>query len=244
MKSEVFGAHAVPAYKDYSNDIHTSGQHLLGLINEILDLSRIEAGRYELNEEAISVADIVQDCHHLLKMRAKNRGITIHEVLRAGSAARMGGRARDPADLPQSSVQRDQVHAAGRRDLDQGRLDGVGRTIFQRQGYRPRHSGRRNPDRARVVRARIECDQIRRTGRGPWPADRQEPGRPAWRHLHAQIEIARRHRSHHRITARARDVGAGAARGARPVDPAAASATCRSCRSTSGPDQRKRQAFT
>ena len=79
MKGEVFGGHAVPAYKDYSNDIHTSGQHLLGLINEILDLSRIEAGRYELNEEAISVADIVQDCHHLLKMRAKNRGITIHE---------------------------------------------------------------------------------------------------------------------------------------------------------------------
>jgi two-component system cell cycle sensor histidine kinase PleC len=80
MKNEVFGGHAVPAYKDYSNDIHTSGQHLLGLINEILDLSRIEAGRYELNEEAISVADIVQDCHHLLKMRAKNRGIEIHEA--------------------------------------------------------------------------------------------------------------------------------------------------------------------
>jgi len=34
MKGEVFGGHAVPAYKDYSNDIHTSGQHLLGLINE------------------------------------------------------------------------------------------------------------------------------------------------------------------------------------------------------------------
>ena len=79
MKGEVFGAHAVPAYKDYSNDIHTSGQHLLGLINEILDLSRIEAGRYELNEEAVPLVDVVQDCHHLLKLRAKNRGITIHE---------------------------------------------------------------------------------------------------------------------------------------------------------------------
>jgi two-component system cell cycle sensor histidine kinase PleC len=80
MKNEIFGPHTVAAYKDYSNDIHDSGQHLLGLINEILDLSRIEAGRYELNEEAISLANVVQECHHLVKLRAKNRGITVHEV--------------------------------------------------------------------------------------------------------------------------------------------------------------------
>ena len=79
MKSEVFGEHSIPAYKEYSADIHNSGVHLLGLINEILDLSRIEAGRYELNEESISLVTIVEDCHHLLKLRASNRGITIHE---------------------------------------------------------------------------------------------------------------------------------------------------------------------
>jgi two-component system cell cycle sensor histidine kinase PleC len=80
MKTEVFGPHAVAAYKDYSNDIHSSGQHLLNLINEILDLSRIEAGRYELTEESVSLTNVVEDCHHLLTLRAKNRGITIHEV--------------------------------------------------------------------------------------------------------------------------------------------------------------------
>jgi two-component system cell cycle sensor histidine kinase PleC len=80
MKTEVFGEHAVPAYKEYSADIHNSGVHLLGLINEILDLSRIEAGRYELNEESVSLVGIVEDCHHLLKLRATNRGITMHEV--------------------------------------------------------------------------------------------------------------------------------------------------------------------
>jgi two-component system cell cycle sensor histidine kinase PleC len=80
MKTEVFGAHAVPAYKEYSSDIHNSGVHLLGLINEILDLSRIEAGRYELNEESVSLVAIVEDCHHLLKLRASNRGITLHEI--------------------------------------------------------------------------------------------------------------------------------------------------------------------
>ncbi|MES2752264.1 MAG: ATP-binding protein [Pseudomonadota bacterium] len=80
MKSEIFGAHAVAVYKDYSADIHNSGVHLLNLINEILDLSRIEAGRYELNEEPVALVHAVADCHHLLKLRASSRGITIHEV--------------------------------------------------------------------------------------------------------------------------------------------------------------------
>jgi two-component system, cell cycle sensor histidine kinase PleC len=80
MKAEIFGPHAVPMYKDYAADIHNSGVHLLNLINEILDLSRIEAGRYELNEEAVSLARVVEDCHHLLKLRASNRGISIHEM--------------------------------------------------------------------------------------------------------------------------------------------------------------------
>ena len=80
MKSEIFGSHAVAVYKDYSNDIHNSGVHLLNLINEILDLSRIEAGRYELNEEAVSLEQVAEDCHRLLNLRASSRGITIHEV--------------------------------------------------------------------------------------------------------------------------------------------------------------------
>jgi len=84
MKSEIFGAHAVAVYKEYSADIHNSGVHLLNLINEILDLSRIEAGRYELNEEAVSLVNVVADCHHLMKLRASSRGITIHEVFEQG----------------------------------------------------------------------------------------------------------------------------------------------------------------
>jgi two-component system cell cycle sensor histidine kinase PleC len=80
MKNELFGAHSIAAYKDYSGDIHNSGVHLLGLINEILDLSRIEAGRYELNEESVDLTMAIEECHHLLKLRAKNRGITIHEL--------------------------------------------------------------------------------------------------------------------------------------------------------------------
>jgi two-component system, cell cycle sensor histidine kinase PleC len=80
MKGEIFGPHQVSAYKEYAADIHNSGVHLLGLINEILDLSRIEAGRYELNEEPVSLAHVVGECGHLLTMRSRSRGVTIHEL--------------------------------------------------------------------------------------------------------------------------------------------------------------------
>src|SRR5205814_3244089 len=70
MKSEVFGPHAVPTYKEYAADIHSSGVHLSNLINEILDLSRIEAGRYELNAAAVDLAGVVNECHRLLRLRA------------------------------------------------------------------------------------------------------------------------------------------------------------------------------
>ena len=80
MKAEVFGPLTVPNYKEYVGDIHASGQHLLNLINEILDLSRIEAGRYDLKEEAVQLAHVADECHHLLKLRAKSKGISIFEA--------------------------------------------------------------------------------------------------------------------------------------------------------------------
>ena len=79
MMGEVFGPVGNAHYKEYANDIHSSGQHLLNLINEILDLSRIEAGRYQLNEEAIMLSLVVEECHHLMKLKAKTKQITIVE---------------------------------------------------------------------------------------------------------------------------------------------------------------------
>ena len=81
LKGELFGSHANPAYRDYSNDIHSSGQHLLMLINEILDLSRVEAGRYELKEESVSLVGLAQECRHLLTIRAQKRDIKMIEAV-------------------------------------------------------------------------------------------------------------------------------------------------------------------
>ena len=146
MKGELFGAHSLPAYKEYSNDIHSSGQHLLMLINEILDLSRVEAGRYELKEESVSLANrrglppsvepARQEARH--RRRGSDRG---------RFAAHLGRRARDPPGNAQSSQQRDQVHPAGRLGHDQDRLDDGRRPISVDPRHRAGHSRGRDPDR-------------------------------------------------------------------------------------------------
>jgi len=79
MAGEVLGPINSPTYREYSRDIHDSGQHLLDLINEILDLSRIEAGRYQLNEEPQQLLSIVEDCCHMMELKARNKDLRIIE---------------------------------------------------------------------------------------------------------------------------------------------------------------------
>jgi two-component system, cell cycle sensor histidine kinase PleC len=77
MKSEILGPIENESYREYAGNIHDSGRHLLHLINEILDLSRIEAGRYELQEQPTRLIDVAEDCHRLLKLRAESKGLEI-----------------------------------------------------------------------------------------------------------------------------------------------------------------------
>ncbi|MGO4564718.1 sensor histidine kinase [Rhizobium sp. 2YAF20] len=79
MSAEVMGPLNNPTYKEYTGDIHRSGQHLLNLINEILDLSRIEAGKYDLSEEAVSLLDIAEDCIGMVQLRARAKNISISQ---------------------------------------------------------------------------------------------------------------------------------------------------------------------
>lgn len=81
MFTEVMGPLNNPMYKEYAGDIHRSGQHLLDLINEILDLSRIEAGRYELQEDSILMSEIAEDCIGMVQLRARAKKITITEQI-------------------------------------------------------------------------------------------------------------------------------------------------------------------
>lgn len=80
MKNGVMGKIENPTYLQYMGDIHSSGQHLLNLINEILDLSRIEAGRYDLSEESVSLDEIVSDCLGMVTLKARNKQIALTEM--------------------------------------------------------------------------------------------------------------------------------------------------------------------
>jgi two-component system cell cycle sensor histidine kinase PleC len=84
MRGEMLGPIGNESYKAYLNDIHSSGQHLLRIINDILDLSRIEAGKRELREELSSLTEIAREACGLLDLKARQKEIAIKEVLEEG----------------------------------------------------------------------------------------------------------------------------------------------------------------
>ena len=77
IMDEVLGAVGNAKYRGYAKDISDSGQHLLGIINDILDLSKIETGQAALREEEIDVAAVVRSCLKLLQQRAKSAGVEL-----------------------------------------------------------------------------------------------------------------------------------------------------------------------
>ena len=77
MKDEILGSIENDKYREYVEDIHNSGSHLLHVINEILDISRIEAGKHELNEEKLSLVRIVDDARRLMEVKAREKNITL-----------------------------------------------------------------------------------------------------------------------------------------------------------------------
>lgn len=77
MESETLGPHQQPRYKEYAADILFSAEHLLAVINNILDLARVEAGRWAINEQPTSVRSLLADVHRLATNRADREGVSV-----------------------------------------------------------------------------------------------------------------------------------------------------------------------
>ena len=77
MQQALFGSLGHPKYQEYARDIHESGAYLLEVINDILDMSKIEAGRMSLNIMNVDIADIVDDSMKVVSQAAAERKITL-----------------------------------------------------------------------------------------------------------------------------------------------------------------------
>ena len=87
MMDERFGPVGNERYRQYLRDIHSSGGHLISLLNDLLDLSKIEAGKLELSFVSVNLNDVVQQCVAIMQQQANRERVIIRTSL--------------PASLPQ-----------------------------------------------------------------------------------------------------------------------------------------------
>ena len=77
IKNELLGAIGEPRYRDYAGDIHSSGKHLLKLINDILDMTKVEAGTYQLREDVCDIAKVLGEAVALVQNPAIQKELTV-----------------------------------------------------------------------------------------------------------------------------------------------------------------------
>lgn len=90
LAKEALGPMGNPRYRDYAADIYESGQHLLALINELLDLARIEARTLELRDDVVDVGALIRSAIHMCEGLGKESGVTARVAV-AVSVPRMRG---------------------------------------------------------------------------------------------------------------------------------------------------------
>ena len=81
MTHEMFGPVGAPRYLEYARLINESGSHLLELINSILDMSKIEAGRFELSREAFDLEDVAAQALRFVKLQAERQGVILEQAI-------------------------------------------------------------------------------------------------------------------------------------------------------------------
>ena len=193
MLDEKFGSIGNDRYRDYLRDINRSGNHVLDLVNDLLDISKIEAGQQEMSYEAVSLNDTLAETVAMMQPQANRERV----IIRSSFASRLPEVVADlqkrAPDRAQPVVQRHPLHA-GRRPGHH--LDGL-RILGRRRHARARHRHRHEPGRDRAGAEAVQADQFAEAGarrrHRPRPAADQGDGRGQPRAVHDQFDAGRRH---------------------------------------------------
>ena len=77
LNRELFGSLGEGRYRDYAHLIHESGEHLLNVVNDILDISKIETGKFKIVKEPVDLASLVESCCDVMRHTAEQKQLTL-----------------------------------------------------------------------------------------------------------------------------------------------------------------------
>ncbi|MGV3550196.1 PAS domain-containing sensor histidine kinase [Rhizobium sp.] len=84
LRSQMFGPLGNDKYHEYSSDIHESGQHLLNVISDILDMSKIEAGHIQIKPESVDLAVLIEESLRYITVLADSKNIAVEQEIAPG----------------------------------------------------------------------------------------------------------------------------------------------------------------
>jgi signal transduction histidine kinase len=204
MALEAFGPIGEPRYRSYARDVVGAGRHLLGLIDGVLDIAKIENGKMTPMPQSIDVRELGIACIGMMQQRATERGLALSTDL-DGELPRLFVDRKHRVELPR---QRREVHRV-RWARHRRRAPHPGRpAVHLGQGQRHRDRGRRSRPRAAALRPDREQPVAHPDRLGPWPRDLEISGRAQRRHARPrQRTWPRHHRQRHLPGSRAGESG-------------------------------------
>ena len=105
--------------REYAAIIHKSGQHLLAVVNSILDMSKIQSGAFDIRPEPFALPPLIDLCCDMVKLKATEGSVELVRAYPEKIDEIVGDKRAYRAGSSQSAFQRDQVHAAARSRDDQ-----------------------------------------------------------------------------------------------------------------------------
>ena len=177
MMDERFGPIGNERYRQYLKDIHASGGHLISLLNDLLDLSKIEAGKLELTFASVNLNDLSQQCVAMMQPQANRERIIIRTSL-PPSLPPIVADARSVRQIVLNLLSNSiKFTGAGGQVIVSTALNDDGRGGAARARHRRRHEREGIADRARAVPPARHRRALGRERHRPRPAADQGAGR-------------------------------------------------------------------